>query len=135
MPLVAVVDDEKPVRTALTRLLRAAGMEAEAFAGGAEFFEGVQSRRPECVVLDLHLPGMDGQQILERIRRMAEPVPVIIVTAHDTDEARARCLAAGAAAYLSKPLDDRLLLNAISAAIGKAAGGRKQILPSKETPS
>lgn len=135
MPLVAVVDDEKPVRTALRRLLRAAGMEAEAFASGAEFFEGIESRRPECVVLDLHLPGMDGEQILERIRRMAEPVPVIIVTAHDTEVARARCLAAGAAAYLCKPLDDRLLLNAISAAIGKAAGGRTQILSSKESPS
>ena len=135
MPLVAVVDDEKPVRTALRRLLRAAGMEAEAFASGAEYFAGAAQRRPECVVLDLHIPGMDGQQILERIRRMPEPVPVIIITAHDTDEARTRCLAAGAAAYLSKPLDDRLLLNAISAAIGKASGGRKQILPSKETPS
>jgi len=125
VPLVAVVDDEKPVRTALTRLLRAAGMEAEAFASGAEFLEAVALRRPECVVLDLHLPGMGGQQILERIRRMLEPVPVIIVTAHDTDQARARCLAAGAAAYLCKPLDDRLLLNAISAAIGKAAQARK----------
>jgi FixJ family two-component response regulator len=135
VPLVAVVDDEKPVRTALRRLLRAAGMEAEAFASGAEFFEGAALRRPECVVLDLHLAGMGGQQILERIRRMADPVPVIIITAHDTDEARARCLAAGAAAYLCKPLDDRLLLNAISAAIGKASSGRKQILSSKESPS
>lgn len=135
MPLVAVVDDEKPVRTALRRLLRAAGMEAEAFASGPEFFEGAAARRPACVVLDLHLPGMGGQQILERIRRMADPMPVIIITAHDTAEARTLCLAAGASAYLCKPLDDRLLLNAISAAIGKAATGRLQTLSSKENPS
>ena len=123
MPLVAVVDDEKPVRTALRRLLRAAGMEAEAYASGAEYLE---STRPhDCVVLDLHIAGMSGQEILERIRAMQNPLPVIIITAHDTAEARAKCLAAGASTYLCKPLDDRLLLNAISAAIGKAALARK----------
>lgn len=125
MPLVAVVDDEKPVRTALRRLLRAAGMEAEAYASGAEFFESAGLRRPDCVVLDLHIPGMSGQEILERIRGMHDPVPVVVITAHDTAEARAKCIAAGASTYLCKPFDDRLLLNAISAAIGKAATSRK----------
>ena len=123
MPLVAVVDDEKPVRTALRRLLRAAGMEAEAYASGAEYLES--TRQHDCVVLDLHIAGMSGQEILERIRAMQNPLPVIIITAHDTPEARAKCLAAGASTYLCKPLDDRLLLNAISAAIGKAALARK----------
>ena len=121
MPLVAVVDDEKTVRNALRRLLRAAGMQAEAFASGPEFLDSPAARKTACVVLDLHIPGMSGQEILERIQALAEPLPVIIVTAHDTPEARERCLAAGAAAYLRKPLDDRLLLNAISAAISKAA--------------
>jgi FixJ family two-component response regulator len=124
--LVAVVDDEKPVRTALKRLLCAAGMQAEAFASGAEFFKSTGDKRPACVVLDLHLPGMSGQEILERIRRMEDPLPVIIITAHDTSEARVRCLASGASAYLSKPLDDRLLLNAISAAVAKATRARTQ---------
>ena len=122
---MAVVDDEKPVRTALRRLLRAAGMEAEAFASGPEFLDSTGARRPDCVVLDLHIAGMSGQEILERIRAMQNPLPVIIITAHDTPEARAKCLAAGASTYLCKPLDDRLLLNAISAAIGKAALARK----------
>src|SRR5580765_6834334 len=107
-------------------------MEAEAYASGAEFLES--TRHHDCVVLDLHIPGMGGQEILERIRRLKDPLPVIIVTAHDTPEARAKCLAAGASTYLCKPLDDRLLLNAISAAIAKATQARKSTLFSKETP-
>jgi FixJ family two-component response regulator len=126
------VDDEKPVRDALRRLLRAAGMRAEAFASGPEFLDSVASLRPDCVVLDLHLPNMSGQEILRRIREREDPLAVVIITAHDTPEARSRCLAAGAAAYLSKPLDDGLLLAAITAAIAEA-GRREHKHPIKET--
>jgi len=133
VPIVAVVDDEKPVRDALRRLLRAAGMEAEAFASGPEFLESAAELRPECVVLDLHIPKMSGQEILRRIREMKDPFPVIVITAHDTPETRSRCLAAGAAAYLCKPLDERLLLNAISAAIARSGHRREPTIPIKET--
>jgi FixJ family two-component response regulator len=114
---IAVVDDEEPVRKALKRLLRAAGLEAEGYASGQAFFDEAVSRRPDCVLLDLHMPNMSGQQVLAQIRRMVGRPPVVVITAHDTPETREQCLAAGAAAYLRKPLDDRLLLNAISAAL------------------
>ena len=117
---VAVVDDEEPVRKALQRLLRAAGLEAEGYASGQAFLDEAATRRPDCVLLDLHMPSMSGQQLLGHIRRMAGRPPVVVITAHDTPETRDQCLAAGAAAYLRKPLDDRLLLNAISAALSKS---------------
>ena len=121
MPFIAVVDDEEPVRKALKRLLRAAGLEAEGYASGKEFLAA--ERRPDCVVLDLHMPVMSGQALLQQIRRMSTRLPVVVITAHDTAETRDECLAAGAAAYLRKPLDDRLLLNAISVALAKPPRG------------
>lgn len=124
MPFIAVVDDEESIRTALKRLLRAAGLEAEGYASGQAFLDDAAQRRPDCVLLDLHMPSMSGQQILERIRQMAARAPVVVITGHDTPESREQCLAAGAAAYLCKPLDDRLLLNAISAALSKSAARR-----------
>jgi len=120
VPFVAVVDDEETVRKALKRLLRAAGLDAEGYASGQEFLDGTSDRRPDCVVLDLHMPSMGGLQLLQRIRQMTKRLPVVIITAHDEPETREQCLAAGASSYLCKPLDDRLLLNAISAALGKS---------------
>lgn len=121
MPFIAVVDDEEPVRKALKRLLRAAGLEAEGYASGKDFLAA--ERRPDCVVLDLHMPVMSGQALLKQIRRLSARLPVVVITAHDTAETRDECIAAGAAAYLRKPLDDRLLLNAISVALAKSPRG------------
>jgi FixJ family two-component response regulator len=119
VPYIAVVDDEEAIRKALKRLLRAAGLEAEGYASGKAFLDAAAERLPDCVLLDLHMPSMSGEQVLTTIRKMAGRPPVVIITGHDTPETRDKCLAAGAAAYLRKPLDDRLLLNAISAALAK----------------
>ena len=124
MPFIAVVDDEEPVRKALKRLLRAAGLEAEGYASGKDFLAA--ERRPDCVVLDLHMPVMSGQALLRQIRRISARLPVVVITAHDTAETRDECIAAGAAAYLRKPLDDRLLLNAISAALRTSVTGLRR---------
>ena len=118
VPFVAVIDDEEAVRKALKRLLRAAGLQAEGYASGKEFLAA--DAHADCVVLDLHMPVMNGQTVLENMRRAGRRVPVVAITAHDTPETRAQCMAAGASAYLRKPLDDRLLLNAISVALAKA---------------
>ena len=126
MPYIAVVDDDEPIRNALKRLLRAAGLDAEGYASAQAFLDDAESRRPDCVLLDLHMPGTSGREILAQVREMDGHPPVVIITAHDTRETREQCLAAGAAAYLHKPLDGRLLLNAISAALGGSpAHGRR----------
>ena len=126
MPFVAVVDDEESVRKALKRLLLAAGLDAESYATGQEFLDQAAMREPDCVVLDLHMPVMSGSQVLAQILKMPRRPPVVVITAHDVPEKRDECLAAGACAYLRKPLEDRLLLNAISAALRTGASGPRR---------
>lgn len=117
MPSVAIVDDEEAIRKALSRLLRASGLEAESYANGQEFLDAAAERRPDCVVLDLHMPGMSGLQVLRKLKAAGQRLSIVVITAHDEPETRERCIDAGACAYLRKPLEDRLLLNAISAAM------------------
>jgi FixJ family two-component response regulator len=117
--LVAVVDDEEPIRKALGRLLRASGLVAECFASGQAFLDSIRSTRPDCVILDLHMPGLGGLQVLEQLKSCRPPLPTIVITGHDEPENQTRCLAGGAAAYLRKPLDDELLLQTIDQAVRK----------------
>ncbi len=121
MPYIAIVDDEEPVRKALKRLLSASGLDAEAYASGKDFLEASALRRPDCLVLDLHMPGMSGLQVLQALRSAAAALPTIVITAYDEPHTREQCLAAGASAYLRKPLDERLLLNAISANVKRTS--------------
>jgi FixJ family two-component response regulator len=117
VPSIAIVDDEEGIRKALGRLLRAAGLEAHGYANGQEFLTAAAERRPDCVVLDLHMPGMSGLQVLRKLKAIGLLLPIVVITAHDEPETREQCLSTGARAYLRKPLEDRLLLNAISAAM------------------
>jgi FixJ family two-component response regulator len=113
---VAVIDDDESVRKALKRLLRAANLDADTYASGREFLDSLASRVPDCVVLDLHMPGMNGLDVQRQLAASVRRVPIVIITGHDEPQARAQCLAAGAAAYLRKPLDDEALLDAIERA-------------------
>ena len=115
-PLVAIVDDEEPIRKALTRLLRSAGVEVETFSSGSEFLESLPNHRPDCVVLDLHMPVVSGFDVQARLEKSS--VPVVIITGHDSDETRAKALARKPAAYLRKPVNDQTLLDAIELALG-----------------
>jgi FixJ family two-component response regulator len=120
-PLIAVVDDEPSVCLALNRLIRSADMDVATYPSGEEFLQAVLTHRPDCVVLDLHMPKVNGYEVQSRLAQLGKGVPVVVITGHDTPESRARVLAGGAAAYLLKPIDDRMLLDTIAGAI---AGGR-----------
>ena len=110
-PTIAVVDDEQPVRRALQRLLRAAGFDVRLFASGADFMAHLDGI--DCVILDLHLPGMSGFDVQEALTARNSQLPVVVLTGNDTPANRSRSLANGAYAYLCKPVDDKVLLEAL----------------------
>jgi FixJ family two-component response regulator len=115
--LVAVVDDDASVRKAIRRLLVATELQVETFASGEEFLRSLCAHTPDCLILDLHMPGLTGLDVLRQITRIGLHLPVVVITAYDETESRSQCLSAGAAAYLHKPLDDLVLLDAVAAAV------------------
>lgn len=112
-PTVAVVDDEEDVRHSLQRLLRAAGFEVLAYASGTEFLRHVTDSSPDCVVLDLHMPRLTGLDVQGVLQERGLSVPVVILTGNETPETRAAAFAAGVDDYLTKPVDDDILIGAI----------------------
>ena len=115
--LIAVVDDEDIIRKALQRLLRSAGMAVIGFASAMEFLVALPARRPDCVVLDLHMPLMTGFELMARLADMDSNLPVVVITGQDTPDSYTRAIAAGADAYLLKPVDDLVLMDAITRAV------------------
>lgn len=113
------MDDEEPIRKALSRLIRSAGMDVETFASGAEFLETLSAGRPDCIVLDLHMPVVNGFEVQTQLAESGMSVPVIIITGQDSDETRERALIGLPVAYLRKPVDDQVLLDAIELALSR----------------
>ena len=117
LPLIAIVDDEASICRALLRLLRVSNYRAEAFSSPLLFLESLAERVPDCVVLDLQMPGMTGVELQQQLLLLPEPPPVIIVTAHDEPKTRDRCLALGAVRYLRKPIEGELLVDSVEQAV------------------
>lgn len=119
-PLIAIVDDDEPVRKALQRLLRSAGTASESFPSGEAFLDSLPDHAPDCVILDLHMPRVTGFDVLAQLAKRGVTTPVIIITGHDSEEAYGRAMAGGAKTYLRKPVDDKALLEAVQRAVGEA---------------
>lgn len=117
---IAIVDDDETVRRASARLLRAAGFNVDTFPSGAEFLASLQGRRPDCLMLDLHMPEMDGFAVVRGLAKAGHVLPVIIVTGHDTAEDCERAKTLGVYAFLRKPIDGGWLIATIRAAIATA---------------
>jgi len=115
--VVCVVDDDESIRLAVEGLLRSVGLPVAIFASAEEFLGSPARRRTGCLVLDLSLPGMSGAELQRRLARDGCRTPVIILTAHDDQETRARALGAGAAGFLSKPFDGGALLSVVQTAL------------------
>jgi FixJ family two-component response regulator len=115
-PIVFVVDDERRVREALSRLLTSAGLSVITFASAAEFLSFEKPDAPACLVLDLQLPGVSGLELQQQLADEVSP-PIIFVTGHGDIPSSVRAMKAGAVEFLSKPFDDDQLLKAIEAAI------------------
>ena len=112
-PLVLVVDDDPSVRKALGRLLRSAGLEVKVFASASELLAFERPLQPSCLVLDLHLPDMDGLELLRRVVATAPDLPVVILTGERDPGMRTRVLQEGARSFLTKPCEGSLLLEEV----------------------
>ena len=109
------------MRRALLRLLRAANLDAEAFASGEAFLNSLDKFRPDCVVLDLQMPGLTGRDVQRRLISMQINLPVILITAHDDVMTQQQSLSDGAANYLRKPLRGDVLVRSINESIARAS--------------
>lgn len=116
LPIVCIVDDEESVRRALSRLIESLGLRAELYASPDEFLERLPSAPVLCLLLDVHLPGMDGFELRERAMEVGIDSPVIFITAHADRRTRIRVAHSDAAAFLEKPFDDRSLVEALETA-------------------
>ena len=117
-PVVYIVEDDCSMRRALERLVQAAGFETQSFGSGGEFLASGHGSRPACVVLDLRLPDMHGLEVQRRLARTDPSLMVVVVTSYEDELTRREALGAGAISFLSKPFDDRILLEAIGRALG-----------------
>ena len=112
-PRIAIVDDDVSLCRALKRLLLTCGINAETFTSGREFLEVVNeipSFAPECVILDMEMPGLDGVQVQARLASMRPHIPVIFLSGGSDALRRQRALALGAVAFFEKPLHQELEL-------------------------
>jgi FixJ family two-component response regulator len=127
---VYVVDDDEQVRAALERLLESAGHAVRCFDSAARCLEGIDAGLVACLVLDLAMPGQDGLQLQQLLQRRAPQLPVIFLTGRGDIDASVQAMKRGATDFLTKPVDDELLLAAVDAALLES--GRRQARRQRE---
>lgn len=97
--------------------MRGACLDVETYATGMSFLQSLADRVPDCLVLDLHMPGLTGFDIQDWLLSSGSKMPVIVITGHDSAEASEHAMAAGAFAFLRKPVDGPELLDVIARAV------------------
>ena len=115
--LVSVVDDDESVRESLPDLLREFGFEAKAFASAEEFLASGYLEQTRCLILDIAMPGMSGQDLQEELTRRRQKIPIVFITATGDETVRPLVLERGAVECLFKPFSEAALLGALNAAL------------------
>jgi FixJ family two-component response regulator len=116
-PCIAVVDDEASVRTALARLLRLADYEVVAFESSEAFLASLATRRPDCAILDVHVPGLSGFEVQARLCAAHPDIPIVFITASDDVALDRIAREAGGTKLLRKPFSNDALLEAVGLAL------------------
>jgi len=127
VPLIAIVDDDDALRTSLDDLIRSIGFRTQGFPSAEAFLSSNQTSDTACLILDVRMPGMNGLDLQHQIVAANWRVPIIFITSHADDGARARALEAGAVAFLYKPFREEELLDALDAALNHSSDHRSQI--------
>jgi FixJ family two-component response regulator len=120
--IVFLVDDDPAVRKALTRLIRSAGYDVQAFASANDFLEHwrVEDRNSGCVVLDVRMPGLSGFDLQQELQSSDALLPIIFITGHGDIPMSVKAMKAGAVDFLPKPVKDKELVRAIEQALARA---------------
>ena len=115
--LVAIVDDDDSMRSALSGLLKAGGLATQAFASAEEFLKSGQQHQTACLIADIRMPGMSGLELQAHLNAERCRIPTIFITAHGDAKMRIQALREGAVEFLAKPFDDEALLDSVRAAL------------------
>ena len=118
-PVLHVVDDDASFRTAIGRLLRASGYEVVLYQSGDEFLENPRRKEPGCILLDIRMPGLSGLELQDRLRKMDSILPIVFLTGHGDIPTSVRAIKAGAEDLLSKPVEKKVLIEAIERALAR----------------
>ena len=115
--LVAIVDDDDSMRSALRGLLQSADLPAQAFASAEEFLNSGQQHQISCLIADIRMPGMSGLELQAQLNAERCRIPIIFITAHGDEKMRMQALRAGAVEFMAKPFNDEALLESVRAAL------------------
>ena len=119
--LIAIVDDDDLMRSALQGLLKSVGLPARAFASAEEFLQSGHQRQTACLIADIRMPGMSGLELQAKLNAERCRIPTIFITAHGDVKMRMQALRAGAVEFLAKPFDDEVLLENVRVALKNGA--------------
>jgi FixJ family two-component response regulator len=126
LPLVAIIDDDAPVRATTDSLVRSLGYHVSTFASAEEFLRSNRLDDLSCVIADVQMPGMSGVELQAHLLTQGNHVPFIFFTAFPDERVRAQALRAGAICYLTKPFDEGSLIKGLQAALKKHDGGTRK---------
>ena len=115
--LVAIVDDDDSMRSALQGLLQSAELPSQSFASAEEFLQSGQQHQIACLIADIRMPGMSGLELQAQLNAERCRIPIIFITAHGDEKMRMQALRAGAVEFMAKPFDDGALLESVRAAL------------------
>jgi len=124
--VIAIVDDDASVQRGLQRLIRSAGWKVEIFASAQEFLGRSRTELPNCVLLDLQLPGLSGLDLQKRMAEVGLEIPIVFLTGHGNIPVSVQAMKAGAVQFLTKPVDEQELFQAIEEAVERDRRTRQQ---------
>ena len=130
VPVVVVVDDDISVRESLELLIQNQGWQPALFESAQEFLARLPTVAPSCLILDVNLPDLSGLDIQQRISDEKSSTPIIFITGYGDIPTSVRAMKAGAAEFLTKPLDDGILIEAIREAVVRSQANLKRTLNS-----
>ena len=121
-PVVFILDDDESVCRALVRLMKSVGYDVQAYSSPEDFLDQVSQNICDCLILDVRMPRVDGLEVQDRLRASGAQIPVVFITAHEDAAAREQAMKAGAVAFIQKPFEDEVLLDAVHSGIERTQG-------------